>query len=137
MQMYWHLSLLPSSSSQSGRDVLVYNHDLYCPKLTLENDQIPTGNLQVKETLETSAGPSSGIDDSHTSTTHYTAYCMMTLKRWLPLEEKPLDSTTTRSHEHYIIDRMIESYFIVCHVKRHRRNSKRLMTVYAELTNLV
>jgi len=30
---------------------------MYYPKLALENDQIPTGNLQVKETLETSVGP--------------------------------------------------------------------------------
>jgi len=37
--------------------VLVYSHDLYCPKLTLENDQTPAGNFQVKEPLETSAGP--------------------------------------------------------------------------------
>ena len=36
--------------------VLVYSHDLYYPKLTLKKDQIPAGNLQVKETLETSAG---------------------------------------------------------------------------------
>ena len=29
----------------------------YCPKIPLENDQIPVGNLQVKETLEAPAGP--------------------------------------------------------------------------------
>jgi len=28
--------------------VLVYSHDLYCPKLALENDQILVENLQVK-----------------------------------------------------------------------------------------
>ena len=37
--------------------VLVYSHDLYYPKLGLKNDQIPAENLQVKETLEISAGP--------------------------------------------------------------------------------
>jgi len=37
--------------------VLVYSHDLYCPKLAFKNNQIPIGNLQVKETLETLAGP--------------------------------------------------------------------------------
>ena len=37
--------------------VLVYSHDLYCPKFTLEDDQTPTGNLQATEALETSAGP--------------------------------------------------------------------------------
>jgi len=34
--------------------VLVYSHDLYCPKFALEDDQMPTGDLQVKKTLETS-----------------------------------------------------------------------------------
>ena len=29
---------------------------MYCRKLALEDDQILAGNLQVKETLETSAG---------------------------------------------------------------------------------
>jgi len=39
-----------------AENVLVYSHDLYCPKFALENDQIPTENLQVEETLETLAG---------------------------------------------------------------------------------
>jgi len=37
--------------------ILIYSHDLYCPRFAFENNQKPTGNLQVKETLETSAGP--------------------------------------------------------------------------------
>ena len=37
--------------------VLVYSHDLYCLKLALKKDQIPIGDLQVKEALETLAGP--------------------------------------------------------------------------------
>jgi len=61
----------------------------------------------------------------------------MTLKRLLPLEGKLLDSTTMRSRKHYITDRMIESYFVACHIKRHMRHLERLMTVCAELTNLV
>ena len=36
--------------------VLVYSHDLYCPKFALEDDQMPIADLQVKEALETSAG---------------------------------------------------------------------------------
>ena len=40
----------------AGEKVLVYSHDLYCPKLALKNDQILAGNVQVKETLETSVG---------------------------------------------------------------------------------
>jgi len=43
--------------ARAAEKVLVYNHHLYCLKLALENDQIPIGNLQVKETLETSTGP--------------------------------------------------------------------------------
>ena len=29
--------------------IFVYDHDLYCPKLALENDQIPAGNLQSQK----------------------------------------------------------------------------------------
>jgi len=52
--------------------VLVYSHDLYYPKLALENDQIPKGNFHVKETLETSAGPE--IRDWRFSYIDYTLY---------------------------------------------------------------
>ena len=45
---------LPAKATEK---VLIYNHYLYYPKLALENDQIPAGNLQVKETLETLTGP--------------------------------------------------------------------------------
>jgi len=45
---------LPAGAAEK---VLVYSHDLYCPKSALENDQILAGNLQVKETLETPTGP--------------------------------------------------------------------------------
>jgi len=41
----------------AAENVLVYSHGLYCLKLALKNDQIPIGNLQVKEILETSTGP--------------------------------------------------------------------------------
>ena len=37
--------------------VLIYSHDLYCPKLFLEDDPIPAENLQVKEALGASVGP--------------------------------------------------------------------------------
>jgi len=36
--------------------VLIYNHDLYCPKFASEESQTPRGDLQVKEVLETSTG---------------------------------------------------------------------------------
>jgi len=61
----------------------------------------------------------------------------MTLKRRPLLEERPLDSTTTRSREHYITDHMMKSYFAACHTKRYMRHLKKLMMVCVELTNLV
>jgi len=62
-------------------------------------------------------------------------YCLMTLKRQLLSEGKLLDSITTRSYEHCIADRTMESYSNVFHTKRYMRHSKKLMMVYAELTN--
>jgi len=59
----------------------------------------------------------------------------MTLKRQLPLEGKLLDSITIRSHEHYIINHMMESCSVVFHTKRHTRHSRKLTTVCAEITN--
>ena len=52
-------SLVASMALPPGaaEKVLVYTHDLYCPKLVLEDDQTLTGNLQVKEALGTLAGP--------------------------------------------------------------------------------
>ena len=41
---------------RAAEKVLVYNHDLYCPRFTFEDNQKPTRDLQVKETLETSTG---------------------------------------------------------------------------------
>jgi len=43
--------------AETTEKILVYSHDLYCPKFSLEDDQTPIGDLQVKEALETSAGP--------------------------------------------------------------------------------
>jgi len=48
-------------SAGATEKALAYSHDLYCPKFALENDQIPARNLQVKETLETLAGPRAQI----------------------------------------------------------------------------
>jgi len=43
--------------AEATEKVLVYSHDLYCPKFTLEDNQTPIGDIQVKEALETLAGP--------------------------------------------------------------------------------
>ena len=40
----------------AAKRILIYSHDLYCPRFALEDNQKPTGNLQVNEALETSAG---------------------------------------------------------------------------------
>ena len=42
--------------AEAVEKILVYSYDLYCPRFVLEYDQVPVGNLQVKEALETSAG---------------------------------------------------------------------------------
>ena len=44
-------------SARATEKVLVYNHDLYCLKFALEDNQTPKRSLQVKEVLETSTGP--------------------------------------------------------------------------------
>ena len=74
---------------------LVYNHDLYYSKLVLEDDQTPIGNLQVKKTLETSAGPK--LRDSQFLYIDY-ALCGILPndpKEAAVIRWKPLDSTTT------------------------------------------
>ena len=45
---------LPAGATEK---VLVYNYNFYYPKFTLEDDQMPTNGLHVKEALETLAGP--------------------------------------------------------------------------------
>jgi len=45
---------LPAGATEK---VIVYILDFYCLKFALKDDQTPTRDLQVKEALETSAGP--------------------------------------------------------------------------------
>jgi len=54
------LASLPASLTLPARAVekiLVYSHDLYCPRFAFEDNQRPIRDLQIKETLETSIGP--------------------------------------------------------------------------------
>ena len=51
-----HADALASLAGATEK-VLAYSHNLYCPKFALEDNQMPTGDIQVKEALETSAGP--------------------------------------------------------------------------------
>jgi len=45
---------LPAGTAEK---VLVYSHDLYCPRFAFEDNQKPTRDLQVKEARETSTAP--------------------------------------------------------------------------------
>ena len=44
---------LPAGATEK---VLVYNHDLNCPKFALEDNQTSERGLQIKEVLETPTG---------------------------------------------------------------------------------
>ena len=84
-------------SAGAAEKVLIYSHDLYCPKLALKNDQISVENLLVRETLEASAGPK--LRDWRFS---YIDYVLYDIQPDDPievdaLEEKPLNSATLRS----------------------------------------
>jgi len=52
------VSLATSLALPAGamKKVLIYSHDLYCPKFAFEESQTPRGDLQVEEVLETSTG---------------------------------------------------------------------------------
>ena len=112
---------LPARTTEK---VLVYSHDLYCLRFAFKENQKSIGDLQVKEALRTSTGPELRDWDSRTSTMHCTVFCLMTLKKRLPLEGKPLNSTIMRSQEHCIADRMMESSSAACHIKRLKSTQK-------------
>ena len=108
MQMHW-ASLAASLTLPAGavEKIFVHSHDLYCPRIALEDYQEPTGDCQGKEVLESSTGPETG--DSLTLIMSYTTSCLRTPKKRLPLEGKPPNSTIMRSHECCIVDRMTGS----------------------------
>jgi len=123
-------------SARAAEKILVYNHDLYCPRFAFEDNQKPTRDLQVKKALDTSTGLE--LRDWWFPYIDYALYGFLPddLKRRLPLEEKPPNSTTMRSQGHCITDRTRESSSAAYHRKRHKKYSKRLMMVCVELTNL-
>ena len=73
--------------------------------------------------------------DSLTLTLSCITYYLITPRRQLPSERKLLSSIIMRSCEHCIAGRMMVSYYDDLYIKRHRRRSKKLTTVSAELTN--
>ena len=137
MQMHWRSSPFLGSPAGATEKVLVYSHDLYCPKLVLEDDQTPVGNLQVKEALETSAGPE--LRDWRFPYINYALYCILPdgPKEAVAIRRKAPKFYYNAITEHCITSRMMESSSAAYHIKRYRKHSKRLMIVCAELTNLV
>ena len=43
--------------ARAAEKILVYSHDLYCPRFVFEDNQKPIRDLQIKEILEISTGP--------------------------------------------------------------------------------
>ena len=115
--------------------VLIYSRDLYCWNLPLKRVKLQEETFKLKRFLRLRQVSNPGIGDSLTFTSSYTAYCLITPRRQLPSEGKLLDFITMRSRGHYIVDHMVKSYSDAFHIKRHRRCSKKLMTVHIELTD--
>ena len=118
--------------------VLVYSGDLYCCKFTLEDSKTSRGDLQVKEVFETSTG-------LETRDWRF-SYISFILYGIFPDDSKEAAAIRRkaprfyykfimRSYKNCIADRTMESYSDVFHIRRHRRRSKKLVTVCAELTN--
>jgi len=104
---------------------------------TLEDSKTPKENLQVNEVLETST--SLEPKDWRFSFIDFILYDILLddPKTVAAIKRKPLGSITMRSREHYIADRMMESYFpsYIFHTKRHMMHSGKLKIVCAALTN--
>jgi len=57
IQMHWFLTASLALPVEVVEKILIYSHDLYCPRFAFEDHQKPTRDRQVKEALETSTGP--------------------------------------------------------------------------------
>ena len=117
--------------------ILVYSHNLYCPRVTFEDHQSRQETVKPKKLLRRQPVQSLGIGDSRTLTMPCTSFCLMIPKRRLPLEGKPPNSTIMRSREHCIADRMTGSSSTACHKRSHRKYAKKSMTACMELISLV
>jgi len=117
--------------------ILVYSRDLYCPRVTFEDRQKPTGDFKPKKLLKLRPVQSLGIGNFRTSTMPCTASCLMIPKKRLSLDGKPPNSTIMRSREHCIADRMTGSSSAAYHKRRSRKYSKKRMTACVELISPV
>ena len=98
--------------------VFIYSHDLYCPRIALEDYQESKRDCQGREVLESQPVWSLETGDFLTLTMSCTASCLRTPKKWLPFEGKPPNSTIMRLREHCIIDRMMGSCSAAFHQRR-------------------
>ena len=101
--------------------ILIYSHDLYCPRVAFEDHQKPTGDCQAKEVLKTSTGLEP--KDWRFPYIDCALYGILSddPKEAAAIRRKAPNSTIMRLHEHYIVDRMTGSCFAAFHKKRHRR----------------
>jgi len=99
--------------------ILVYSHDLYCPRIAFEDQQKPTGECQGKEVLETSIGPE--LRDWRFPYIDYALYDILTVdpKEAAIIRRKPSNSIIMQSREYCIADCMMGSSSTVCHKRRH------------------
>jgi len=126
--------VLPAAVTEK---VLVYNHDLYCPRFALEDSQKPIRDLQVKEVLETSTG--------HELRDWRFLYIDYVLYDILPDDSKEATAIRRKASKFYynaitraLYRRSHNGILLRCHhTKRHRKYSNRLITACVELTNLV
>jgi len=136
MHMHWRLSPLHwlfqseprRKYSSTTMTCIVQNSLLKIIRLQSE--------VKSKRFLRTQQVQNLGIGNSYSSTMSYMAYYPIIPRRKQPSEGKRLDSTIMRSREHFIADRMMESYFVAFRTKRHRKPSEKLTMVRAELINL-
>ena len=110
--------------------ILIYSHDLYCPRSLLKIIKSRQETVKSKKLLSRQPVQSLGIGDSLTLTMPCMASFLMIPKKRPPLEGKPPNSTIIRSREHCIVDRMTGSCSAVYNRRRRRMYSKKRMTAY-------
>jgi len=116
--------------------ILVYSHDLYCPRFTFEDHQKLTGDRQVKEALETSTGPE--LRDWRFPYIDYALYDIFSndpneaaaIRR---KDSKFYYNAITRTLYHRSHDGIL---LRCCHKRRHRKYLKKRMTACVELISL-
>ena len=132
------MSLATSLALPAGvvEKIFVHSHDLYC-KIAPEDYQEPTGDCQVKEALESSAGP-----EPRDWRFPYIDYALYGIHPDDPKEASAIRRKAPKFYYNAItrtlyVDHMTGSCSAVCPKKRRRRYSKKRMTACMQLINLV